>query len=85
MAEYVCKDPSCSESVAWHLIHGDLDCIGDNREAVAEWASDAQSVMDAFQLAISALKVDPQPEPVPGPIPVPVPEPVPVLTPPMEM
>lgn len=35
---YVCKDPSCTETVAWHLIHGDLECIGDNKEAVAAFA-----------------------------------------------
>lgn len=43
MADYVCKEAGCDESVAWHLIHGELDCIGDNREAISEYAEMAEA------------------------------------------
>jgi hypothetical protein len=41
--DYKCHDPDCTETLAWHLINGDLDCIGDNREAVAEFARQAEA------------------------------------------
>jgi hypothetical protein len=41
--DYICHDPDCTESLAWHLINGDLDCIGDNREAIAAFAEAAQT------------------------------------------
>jgi hypothetical protein len=48
---YICKDPSCHESVAWHLIHGDLDCIDENRQAVAEFAQAAEARVNPHVIA----------------------------------
>lgn len=53
MADYVCKDPTCTESVAWHLINGELDCIGDNREAVAAFAIAAEANMPRPEVTLS--------------------------------
>jgi hypothetical protein len=43
VAEYVCKEPNCTESVSWHLINGEIDCIEDNRAAVMEYAMAAEA------------------------------------------
>jgi hypothetical protein len=42
---YVCKEPGCTEDVAWHLINGELDCIGDNRGAIADYATEAEGAL----------------------------------------
>lgn len=81
MTAYKCKDPGCVESVAWHLMHGELDCIGDNREAVAEYATAAEARVNPHvvlfvsaagfadqQVSIDLIPVDdiPHHEPEPG-------------------
>lgn len=47
MAGYLCKEPGCTDSVAWHLQHGEWDCLADNREAVAEFARNAEALAAA--------------------------------------
>jgi hypothetical protein len=34
---YRCLDPTCTNDTAWHLLHGDFECIGMNKDAVAEF------------------------------------------------
>jgi hypothetical protein len=41
--DYLCKEENCTGDVAWHLIHGELDCIGDNRDAISEYAMAAEA------------------------------------------
>lgn len=53
MADYVCKDPTCTETVSEHLVNGDLDCIGDNREAVAAYAKAAEELKEAVAVTVS--------------------------------
>lgn len=55
MADYVCKDPSCTGSVSWHLIHGDLDCIGDNKEAVAAFALQAEALQGPLTVTMTVI------------------------------
>jgi hypothetical protein len=43
MSEYVCKDASCTGDTGWHLIHGEIDCIEENRAAVMEYAMAAEA------------------------------------------
>jgi hypothetical protein len=53
LVDYVCKDPTCTGDVAWHLIHGDLDCIGDNREALAEFARQAEALYGPLTVTVT--------------------------------
>lgn len=39
---YACKDPECTESIGWHLLHADPDCIEENQQVLAEWVAAAE-------------------------------------------
>jgi hypothetical protein len=54
--DYECHDPECTETLAWHLINGDLDCIGDNREAIAAFAAAAESPHVTVYLAAEGFE-----------------------------
>ena len=53
MAGYLCKDPDCTDTVAWHLINGDWDCLADNREAVADFARAAEANMPMPEVTLN--------------------------------
>jgi hypothetical protein len=51
---YVCKIEGCIDTVSEHLEKGDLDCIGDNREAVTEFALAADALKEAVAVFLAS-------------------------------
>lgn len=57
LLQYVCKDPNCTGDVPFHLIHGDLDCIEMNRDAIAEWAKVADAALTGAEELVANVDV----------------------------